>query len=219
MSSGFRPFYALVRTLFVFIFRFVFRTQITGRERVPREGGLLLVSNHISFADPPMLAVAIPRHIDFLAMVEIFRKPILGRLARLLGAFPVDRSRVDHRAAREAIRRLRDGHCLAIFPEAGIRLGENSVLGGKPVFRSGAGVIAALSRSAILPVIVRDTRKPYDWRHWLPIVRRRLRRETMSATIGHPFCLWTPDTVPNEERRRRAGELLREQLLKTVELN
>jgi 1-acyl-sn-glycerol-3-phosphate acyltransferase len=219
MPSECRPLYTFARLLFQFIFRVVFRTRITGRDRAPRDGGLLVVCNHISFADPPMVAVAIPRTVDFLAMAELFRKPLLGGIARALGAFPVDRSRVDQRAAREAIRRLRAGHCLVIFPEAGIRLGENSVLGGNPVFRAGAGAIASLGRAAILPVIVRDTRKPYNWRNWLPIHRGKLRRETMSITIGHPFCLWIPESVPNEERRQRAREMLREQLLKTVELN
>lgn len=219
MSAESRPLYTFVRLLCAFILRIIFRTRIVGRDRVPSEGGLLILSNHLSFADPPMLAVAIPRNIDFLAMVEIFHKPVLGGFARALGAFPVDRSRVDQQAARETIRRLRAGRCVVIFPEGGIRLGEDSVLGGNPVFRPGAGAIASLGRAAILPVIVRDTRKPYNWRNWLPMGRGRFGRETMSATIGHPFCLWSPPGLSNEERRRAARELLRERLLKTVELN
>jgi 1-acyl-sn-glycerol-3-phosphate acyltransferase len=219
MPSESRPLYTFARLLFGFIFRVIFRTRVIGRERVPREDGLLVVCNHISFADPPMVAVAVPRAVDFLAMAEIFRKPVLGGLARAVGAFPVDRSRPDQRAVREVVRRLRAGSCVVIFPEAGIRLGENSVLGGNPVFKPGAGAIALLGRVAILPVIVRDTRKPYNWRNWLPIRRCKLRRETMSITIGYPFCLWIPESVLYEERRRHAREMLREQLLKTVELN
>ena len=90
----------------------------------------------------------------------MFRKPWLARLLRATGCFPVDRSRVDHGAVREAIRRLRAGRCVVIFPEAGIRLTEQSVLGGDPVFKPGAGSIALLGEAPILPVIVRDTRKP-----------------------------------------------------------
>ncbi len=203
--------YGFAKLFLTFIFRVIFRTDISGRDRVPRTGGLLVVSNHISFADPPMLGVALPRPVEFMTMVEVFRNPILGAIARTLGCFPVDRARVDHGAAREAIRRLRAGRCVAIYPEAGIRLTEKSVLGGDPVFRPGAGSIALLGGAAILPVIVRDTRKPYLWKNWL-------RRETMSVTFGYPFCLWLPETLASEERRRRARETLREQLLKTVEL-
>jgi 1-acyl-sn-glycerol-3-phosphate acyltransferase len=208
-----------MRLLFRSIFRVVFRTRIAGRDRIPPDGGVLVVCNHISFADPPMLAVAIPRPLDFMAMVEIFRKPVLGVLARALGAFPVDRDSADHRAVREVVRRLRAGRCVVIFPEAGIRLTEKSVLGGDPALRPGAGSIALLSKAPILPVVVRDTRKPYNWRHWLPILRGKLRRETMSVTIGRPFCLWSPHGDSRIDRRRRATDTLREQLLKTVELD
>ncbi len=199
------------RLLSAIIFFVFFRTRVVGRDRIPCAGGLLTVSNHISFADPPLIATVMPRPVDFMAMAEMFRKPVLGWVSRMLRAFPVDRSRADHGAARESIRRLRAGHCIVIFPEAGIRLTEKSVLGGDPVFKPGAGSIAVLGGAAILPVIVRDTRKPYQWRNWL-------KRETMSITFGYPFCLWMPETLPGEERRQRARGTLREQLLKTVEL-
>jgi len=212
-------YYGVGKSLFTLVFRLIFRTHIVGRERVPRDGGLLVVCNHISFADPPLLGVAMPRPVEFMTMAEMFRKPWMARLLRTIGCFPVDRSRVDHGAVREAVRRLRAGRCLAIFPEGGIRLTEQSVLGGDPVFKPGAGSIALLGHAAVLPVIVRDTRKPYVGRNWLPIHRGRLHRETVSITFGSPFCLWNPDDLAANERRHRADEVLREQLLKTVELD
>jgi 1-acyl-sn-glycerol-3-phosphate acyltransferase len=211
MALGFWLLYGFATSLFAVIFRVVFRTRIVGRDRVPRTGGVLVVANHISFADPPMLAVAVPRAVEFMTMAEMFRNPILGAIVRTLRCFPVDRSRADHGAAREAIRRLRAGRCVAIFPEAGIRLTQKSVLGGDPEFRPGAGSIALLGGAAILPVILRDTRKPYLWKNWL-------RRESMSVVFGYPFCLWSPENLPGDERRRRSRETLREQLLKTVAL-
>jgi 1-acyl-sn-glycerol-3-phosphate acyltransferase len=204
-------YYGLGKLSFGFIFRVIFRTKIYGIDRVPRVGGLLIVCNHISFVDPPLVGVVMPRPVQFMAMVELFRNRLLGAMLRGIHAIPVDRSRADHIAAREAIRRLRQGNCVAIFPEAGIRLGSESVLGGNPVFKPGASAIALLGSSAILPVIVRDTRKPYSWRNWL-------KRETMSLTFGHPFSLWIPDSHTGEERRAIAETVLREQLLKTVEL-
>jgi 1-acyl-sn-glycerol-3-phosphate acyltransferase len=205
-------YYGVGKTFLPIIFRLIFRTHIVGRDRVPRRGGLLVVCNHISFADPPLLGVAMPRPVEFMTMVELFRKPWLARLLRTVGCFPVDRSRIDHRAAREAIRRLRAGRCVVIFPEGGIRHTEQSVLGGDPVFKPGAGSIALLGEAAILPIIVRGSRKVYVGRNWL-------RRETMSVTFGCPFSLWNPPGLSTEERRRRSREILREELLKTVELN
>jgi 1-acyl-sn-glycerol-3-phosphate acyltransferase len=200
--------YQFFRALFTLIFRVVFQTRITGRERIPRQGGLLLVSNHISFADPPLLGVTTSRRVDFLAMAELFRRPFLARLLRSIGTFPVDRARVDHAAAREAIRRLRDGRCVAIFPEAGIRLDQNSVLGGNPQLRTGVETLALLGQAVVLPVIIRDARKPYDWRNWL-------RRETIRVTYGQPFCLWKG---AHAFSRESYFQVVREQLLKTVEL-
>lgn len=203
--------YGTGKLLFRFLFHVFFRLRIAGRDRVPPNGGLLVVSNHISFADPPLLAVALPRRVEFMTMIEIFRKPLLGAVARALGAFPVDRSRADAGAAREAIRRLRAGRCVGLFPEGGIRLTEKSVLGGDPVFRPGAGLMALMGGAPILPVVIRDARKTYQWRNWL-------RRETISVTIGRPFCLWIPEPHDTHHRRAVAREVLREQLLKTAEL-
>jgi len=212
-------YYGVGKFLFTIIFRGVFRTNIVGGDRVPRNVGLLIVCNHISFADPPLLGALTPRPVEFMTMAEMFRKPWMAKMLRTIGCFPVDRSRTDAGAAREAIRRLRNGRCVVIFPEAGIRLTEKSVLGGNPEFKPGAGSIALLGEAAILPVIVRDTRKPYTPRNWLPFHNGRLRRATMSLTFGYPFCLWNPDGLSSEERRRRSRETLREQLLKTVELS
>jgi 1-acyl-sn-glycerol-3-phosphate acyltransferase len=136
----------------------------------------------------------------------------MARILRTVGCFPVDRSRADSGSAREAVRRLRAGHCVVIFPEAGIRLGEKSVLGGDPAFKPGAGLIAELSHATILPVIVRDTRQPYNWRNWL-------RRARLSVTFGHPFCLWQPGHLTVHERRTIARTTLRDALLKTVQLD
>jgi 1-acyl-sn-glycerol-3-phosphate acyltransferase len=212
MSIGHRILYAVARLLLTVVFRGFFRVRVAGVQHVPREGGLLIVSNHISFADPLLIGYFTPRPVDFMALVELFRLPVLGALTRAVGAFPVDRSRVDHAAAREAVRRLRAGRCVAIFPEGGIRLGPDSVLGGNPRFRPGAGTIGMLGGAAILPVVIRDARKTYAWRNWL-------RRETLSIRFGRPFCLWAPADLPGQQRRARARETLRDALLKTVELD
>jgi len=201
----------LARVLARALFRGVFRTRVCGVERVPAAGGLLIVANHISFADPPVIGSLTPRPVDFMAMAELFSKPVLGTVVRSLNSFPVDRNRADHGAVREAVRRLRAGRCVGIFPEGGIRSGPASVLGGEPEFRPGAGMIALLGAAPILPVIVRDTRVAYRWQNCL-------RRARMSITFGQPFCLWLPASLPAEERRRLARAVVRAELLKTIAL-
>ena len=61
-------YYGVGKFLFTIIFRVIFRTRAVGRERVPREDGLLVVCNHISFADPPVLGTMIPRPVEFMTM-------------------------------------------------------------------------------------------------------------------------------------------------------
>lgn len=200
--------YAFWRFHFVIIFRLIFRTVVIGADRIPLTGPLLVVANHTSFADPPLLGVILPRRIEFMTMVELFHHPVLVRLVRAVGSIPVNRSKVDHAAAREAIRRLRAGHCVGIFPEGGIREGAESVLGGNPTLRPGLETIAQLSHAAVLPVVIRNARAPYDWRNWF-------KRSTLTVTIGQPFCFCEHSLSPDRDALQR---LVREELLKTVAL-
>jgi hypothetical protein len=73
----------------------------------------------------------------------------------------------------------------------------NNTTKAAPVFKPGAAMIALLGGAAILPVIVRDTPRTFDWRNWF-------RRVPLRVTVGPPFCLWAPADLPNEERRARA---------------
>jgi 1-acyl-sn-glycerol-3-phosphate acyltransferase len=197
--------YAFARFLTALVFHTAFRVRVTGRDRIPPAGGLLIISNHLSFADPILIGWLAGRHVEFMALVELFRHPFWGPIVRRLGAFPVDRSRQDHGAVREAVRRLRQGRCVAIFPEGGIRLGEQSVLNGRRSLKGGAALIAQMAAVPVLPVIVRDTRQFHDWRRWF-------RGGVMHITFGYPFSLLTRD-------RATAHAVVQEQLAKTVELD
>jgi len=95
----------------------LFDLRFSGVSNVPRTGGVLLLSNHQSFLDPVMLALPLPRPMSFLAKAELFDVPVFGWLIRQLNAFPVRRGEGDVAAVRQAIRRLREGHVLTIFPE------------------------------------------------------------------------------------------------------
>ena len=194
-----------------FLFCFVFRTRVVGNELVPSRGSLLVVANHISWFDPALLSITIPRRLNFLAMAELFRHPFIGRMMSVLGGFPVDRSKPGQTPVRWAIQCLRGGGCLVIFPEGGIRLGEKSVLGGNPAFQQGAGMIGWRSQAAILPVVIRGSRKPHHWQNWF-------RRETLSVTIGNPFCFWVPRAVSPGTARQQATDQLRKALLETTAL-
>jgi len=88
--------YQLVSKLFVLpIYRFVFRGNLIGRENIPQKNSFIMVSNHGSLLDPPLLGHAIGRNISFMAKAELFKIPLLGFIIKACGAYPVKRGVVD----------------------------------------------------------------------------------------------------------------------------
>lgn len=94
--------------------------RVKGRSHVPRKGGLLVVANHLSDIDPPLLGYALPRPAWFMAKSELFQIPVLGPIIRAFHAFPVRRGRPDRNAIRRAVELLRSGECVVVFPEGQI---------------------------------------------------------------------------------------------------
>ncbi len=196
------PVYTLVKWIGIPLVRSLFRLRVRGREHVPRRGGLLIVANHISYFDPPILGVAMPRPIGYLAQVELFRTVVGVWFFRQLRCLPIDRARPGRASILQAVRRLQDGHCMGVFPEGGIREGEKSVLGGSPVLREGAGALALLAGVPIVPAIIEGTRQGYDWKRVI-----RLARPEIRVTFGEPFVL------PKGHSRERAIAQITEHLL------
>jgi 1-acyl-sn-glycerol-3-phosphate acyltransferase len=121
--------------------------HVSGKENVPRKGGLLVISNHIATADPPILGSVFPRPLHFMAKVEWFKNPVIGYLARQFLCFPIVRHSADRAALRYSLALLEHGQALAIYPE-GTRA-EDARL---HVPEAGAGFLARQSNVPILPV-------------------------------------------------------------------
>ena len=149
------------------------RLRVEGRELCPPRGAFLLAANHLSHFDPPMLTWALGSWVDWAAMVELYRHAWLGRCWDALGAIPVDRSRLDRRAAGAVLRRLAAGRVVGIFPEGGIRTGVQSVLAGGPL-DAGACRLALAARVPLVPVVIQGTERMYAARGWM-LPRRAFR--------------------------------------------
>src|SRR5512134_1457256 len=91
--------------------------EVRGREQVPREGGLIVASNHISFWDPPLVGTAAIRELHYLAKEELFRTPVLGPFIRTFNAIPIRRGVADLSGLTKAMDMLRAGRALLMFPE------------------------------------------------------------------------------------------------------
>jgi 1-acyl-sn-glycerol-3-phosphate acyltransferase len=122
--------------------------RVTGLERVPRDGPLLVACNHASLADPPLIAAAIEgaRRPRFLAKKELFRIPGLSWFMRTAGVIELDRGSADHSAMREALQTLEEGGSIAIFPE-----GTRARAGRKPAPKTGVHFLASRTGARTVP--------------------------------------------------------------------
>lgn len=125
--------------------------RIIGKEKVPKEGKIIIASNHISLLDPVAVGAGLGREVHFMGKAELFKNPVFGRLIKNLGCFPVHRGAGDGEAVNLASTVLEKGFALGIFPE-----GTRSKDYGKPASRpkSGVAMLAQMEKCNVLPVAV-----------------------------------------------------------------
>ncbi len=167
-----------VKTLLTPFYRF----EVIGYENIPKEGGVLICSNHISNFDPPVVGItAAPRQVHFMAKAELFKVPVLGPLVRSFGTFPVKRGMSDREALRVALKILKDGKILGLFPE-----GTRSVNGELGKGLSGAGFFALRSNAAVVPCAIIGPYKAFSRLkvvYGKPINMEELREQKASADV------------------------------------
>ena len=143
---------AVIRKALLAFARPLLGLRIFGEGNVPTSGALLVVSNHVSNADPPFLELAFPRPLFFMGKSELFRNRPLGWLLRRFGGFPVARGTPDRAALRFAEAVLRQEVAMGIFPEGG-----RSTSGALGRGYAGVGLLALRSAAPILPVAIYGT--------------------------------------------------------------
>jgi len=160
-KSGIGKLFFIIATVFFKIFfGVVFRfpllafIKIEGQRHVPREGGLIVIANHLSIVDPPILWYAMPRHLCFMGREDILRMPVLGGLARLARMIPVKQRTADRTALKQAIEAVKAGEAVSIFPE-----GEVSPTGELLDFLPGVMLILRQTHAPVLPVAILNTHK------------------------------------------------------------
>jgi len=146
-------FYRFARFICRVILVFLRRWEVQGLSNLPAKGGLVLVSNHVSYWDPVVIGCAINRRVNFMAKSELFTIPLLGAVIRAVGTFPVRRNQSDRTAIRKAINLLEEGQIVGIFPE-GTRSRTGELL--KP--HLGAAMLALKAGVPFLPVAVKGTK-------------------------------------------------------------
>ena len=157
--------YQLVSKLFVLpIYKFVFRGHLIGIENIPQKNSFIMVSNHGSLLDPPLLGHALGRNISFMAKAELFKVPFLGFIIRACGAYPVKRGIVDKNTIKTACKKLSNDNCIGIFID-GTRQKNGRV--NRP--KQGAALLAFKNQKLLLPVAIVNSHRLIRFKFFIPL--------------------------------------------------
>jgi 1-acyl-sn-glycerol-3-phosphate acyltransferase len=178
---------------------FVFwRLKLKGLENIPKTGGLIIAPNHQSYLDPFAITIHLRRPVRFLAWDVALDWPLVGKLMRILGAWPLQLEGSDPAAIRRSHQWLREGGAVMIFPEGGRGQPDGSMI----TFKAGAVRIALEAKVPILPVTIRGANRIWPRGKYLPGFGK-------VEIIYHP--LFHPEQKPDEDARacaRRESEQL-----------
>ncbi len=190
-----------VQTPFKFLAGWAFaweaRLEVEGREHVPPAGPVILAANHRSFLDVPLLVIASPRPVVFMAKRELFRNGFVALWLREMGGFPVRREIADLRAIDTGLAVLEEGRVLGLYPE-GTRNHGDAML----PFLNGAAWLALHTGATIVPCGIRGTEK-------LPPGRRKSLRRNVRLRFGPPISV---ERQPDPGDRRANAPALTDRL-------
>jgi putative phosphoserine phosphatase/1-acylglycerol-3-phosphate O-acyltransferase len=185
--AGIEPQLVLQRLAFPQLFPFA-RFDITGEERIPREGPAILVGNHRSYFDPLAIGLLIAktgRPVRFLGKKEVFDAPGIGQLATAIGGIRVDRGTGSDEPLAAAADALEAGELVALMPQGTIPRGRefyNPELKG----RWGAARLAAMTRAPVVPIGLWGTEKVWPRSARVPNVLALANPPTVTVRVGEP---------------------------------
>lgn len=180
-----RPRFGRIRTAAWYLFgwslcsiwvRRYLNAKVVGRSSVPAKGSFIFASNHASYLDPILLGTSIHRSLNYMAQEGLFEKGFFGWAMPRVQAFPVKRGEGDLGAIRQALKLLKTGKPLVMFPE-GTRTENRELQAGKP----GIGFIVARSGVPVVPAYIEGS---FDA---LPKGVKTLKRHQIKVYIGKPM--------------------------------
>ncbi|MCA1596250.1 MAG: 1-acyl-sn-glycerol-3-phosphate acyltransferase [Chloroflexi bacterium] len=201
-----RPMYFFFVSLFRILFRLSGGITIIGRENLPAAGAYIVVANHVSYIDPPVVGAALPRPAYYMAKAELFEAKPFGAAIPWVGAYPVKRGVADRAAMKRTLDLLAGGEIVVIFPE-----GTRRPVGDLGEAESGFGWIATKTDVPIIPIGISGSAALF------PRGAKTTRRARVTVRIGSPMALdelrSSPDTRRaikeiGAETMKRIGELI-----------
>jgi 1-acyl-sn-glycerol-3-phosphate acyltransferase len=194
--------YFISRLILKLFFKIYLRMRVYGRENIPKNGAFILASNHVSYLDPPVLGCACPRPLNYMAKEELFRNWAFGALLRSYHVFPVRRGEGDPGAIKEAMRRLKAGGILLVFPE-----GTRSETGQIQKAQVGIGYLGLMAGVPILPAYVEGAREV------LPRGAKGIRPAAVSVYFGKMI---EPSRLKFSGDKREASQQLADYVVEEI---
>ncbi len=147
--------YRLSRLIFVVWLKLLHSLKVFGKENLPKKGPFICAPNHVSLADPPVVGVACnTMPLRFMAKEELFEDKRWGWWFRRVDCIPISRDKKDYKATKSALKKLKEGKCVVIFPE-----GARSESGELKAPELGVGFLAVKSNAPVIPFFVSGTEK------------------------------------------------------------
>jgi 1-acyl-sn-glycerol-3-phosphate acyltransferase len=187
------------RTVFLIYAKLFLGLRVEGQDKVPRQGGLVVVSNHFSSLDPPVMGVAIPREAHYMAKKELFEKAWWFRLVIMgLRAYPVDREGNATGVIKDSIRRVKERQvAIGIFIQGTRNAGDSEALDGAAFIAQRAGV-------PLQPAAIWREGRGFVVRFGEPIVPQGKSREEasmMTQTLMERIKLLLPESKRSTEMK------------------
>ena len=189
--------YAVSRAAMLLIAKVWFRLRTEGSEQLPTTGPVLLVGNHASYLDPPLMGMSIRRQVNFLAQAGLASFPPLRWWLRQVGVTLINRDAPSKDAMRWVGARLKAGEVVGMFPE-----GTRSRDGRLQPFKSGVAFLVRRSKATVIPVGIDGAYRAFPRKAWFPWPKKVVVR------VGEPWS-WEQVLADGgvEALRRRVAEL------------
>lgn len=178
--------YSISRAICVLLCKILFRMKVVGAHNLPRKGSFILASNHKSYLDPILLGVGCRRQLNYMARHDLFNNPFFSWYLSKIRVFPVKRDRPDFFALREAMRRVKKGGGLVIFPE-GRRVEKFGMENPQP----GVGFLVNKLNCPVIPAFIRGSDEAW------PKGAKFIRARHISVHFGKRISL--ERRLPNQE--------------------
>ena len=195
VKNGFKAINRFIVTNVIKLYsKIVYRYKVIGKENIPKEGSVLFCGNHRSNLDPPMMVIACPRKMRFIAKEELKNNLLFRYLCYVYEAIYVKRDSKDITALKDALKTLKNGQCIAIFPE-GTR---NGIEKGEQV-KGGAAFFALRTGAKVVPVGLSGGLKPF---------------QKVTITYGKPLDF--SDRTMNKENEKEVLESTTECIMNNI---